>query len=345
MGWHGRLSLKTIISDRFIVEYGIDHLFQQDHTKVKDQLEVIEQRISRSHSSAFLETDYFLSKNLAFKAGLRATHHSLLNQTSFAPRFTIAQKLAPNSQISAAYGQYRQEVASDFLYHHPNLSQEKATHYLLNFNHKTDKQILRLETYYKRYQQLIKYQENVPFQYENITNEGVGYAYGLDLFWRANQLFENLDFWVSYSWIEHQRHYRNFLNEATPDFSTAHNASVVTKFWMPKLKSQLGVTCNITSGRPYENPNTAGFLNERSKIYKSINLSWAYLLSPQKILFFSISNAPGFQNNFGYEYGHQIEENGLYPGRLIRPNNDQFFFIGFFWTISSDKSRNQLDHL
>ncbi len=37
--------------------------------------------------------------------------------------------------------------------------------------------------------------------------------------------------------------------------------------------------------------------------------------------------------------------NGNFDRRSVRPAADQFFFIGFFWTISEDGTKNQLDNL
>ena len=50
---------------------------------------------------------------------------------------------------------------------------------------------------------------------------------------------------------------------------------------------------NFASGRPYDNPNSSGFLAEKTKSFNSLNLSWAYLISPQKILYVSASNVLG----------------------------------------------------
>jgi hypothetical protein len=342
-GIHARLSLKSYFGERLIAHYGVDVLHQKDGRKIYGELES-RQSISRNWWSTFFEMDYYFSKNLAFKAGGRLEHHTLTGTTSFDPRITIAQNLSKNSQISAAYGQYTQEINSDFLFYDTDLFQEQSSHYLINYNYKTEKQILRVESYYKSYQNLLKY-DNAIEGVIALDNSGDGYAYGIDLFWRANQLFKNVDCWISYSWLENKRRYLDFPVSATPQHATRHNLSVVSKIWMPKLKSQLGVTYNMTSGRPYEDPNTEGFMNERSKYFNNISLSWAYLISQQKILFVSVSNPTSFRNEFGYEFGRLPNEDGIYPGRLIRPNEDQFFFAGFFVTISTDKSKNQLNNL
>jgi outer membrane cobalamin receptor len=343
-GLHARLALKTYFGERFITQYGLDILNQSDDFSRYFGESEMGGIVSRNITGAFIETDYFFSRHLAIKTGLRVEHHSLTGKTHLNPRVTIAQKISKNSQVSAAYGLFTQEIDGEFLLHNEQLAQERSEHFLLNYNFKNDKHILRVESYYKNYRNLLAY-NGTNGSFSEVNNAGNGYAYGLDFFWRANQLIDNIDFWISYSWLEHERNYRDFPERATPAFATRHNLSVVSKIWIPRLRSQLGLTWNYTSGRPYEDPNTDGFLNERSKSFRNISLSWSYLISQQKILFVSVSNPTNFKNEFGYEFGSTPNEDGLYPGRLIRPNDDQFFFAGFFITLSKDKLKNQLNNL
>jgi hypothetical protein len=74
-------------------------------------------------------------------------------------------------------------------------------------------------------------------------------------------------------------------------------------------------------------------------------LNWAYLISQQKILYVSVNNVLGTKNINGYQYASTPDANGNFNRRALRPAADQFFFIGFFWTISEDGSDNQLDNL
>ena len=82
-----------------------------------------------------------------------------------------------------------------------------------------------------------------------------------------------------------------------------------------------------------------------TKSYNSISLNWAYLISQQKILYLSVNNVLGFKNINGYQYADTPDINGDFSRRSLRPAADQFFFVGFFWTISDDKTSNQLDSL
>ena len=101
----------------------------------------------------------------------------------------------------------------------------------------------------------------------------------------------------------------------------------------------------MTSGRPYDDPHTPAFMTERSGIFHNVSVSWAYLISQQKILFASVSNLSRFRNEFGYRFADTPDAMGNYASELIRPNDDSFFFVGFFITISPDKMKNQLDSL
>jgi hypothetical protein len=62
-------------------------------------------------------------------------------------------------------------------------------------------------------------------------------------------------------------------------------------------------------------------------------------------LYFSVNNVLSTKNVFGYEYANTPNVDGFYNRRAITPTADQFFFVGFFWTISTDKTDNQLKNL
>ena len=83
----------------------------------------------------------------------------------------------------------------------------------------------------------------------------------------------------------------------------------------------------------------------KTKGYNSLSLNWAYLITQQKILYFSVNNVFGFNNINGYQYADSPDMNGHFNRRTLRPAADQFFFVGFFWTLSDDGTENQLDNL
>jgi hypothetical protein len=179
----------------------------------------------------------------------------------------------------------------------------------------------------------------------NFNNDGTGYAKGIDVFWRQNGKIKNTDYWISYSYLDTERDYRNYPVASTPNFASQHNLSIVAKHWIPDLKSQVGFSYSFASGRTYTNPNEAGFLNSQTKNFNSLSLNWAYLIDQQKILYLSASNVLGTQNVFGYNYKDTANMHGNFDRQAILPNVNSFFFVGFFWTISADKKSNQLDNL
>ena len=131
----------------------------------------------------------------------------------------------------------------------------------------------------------------------------------------------------------------------TPSFVADHSFSVVTKYWINSLRSQIGLTHSFNSGRPYNNPNETSFMNGKTKSYNNLSLSWAYLVSQQKILYFSVSNVLGTDNVFGYQYANNPDASGQFQRRAIGQPADRFIFVGFFWTISDNKKDNQLKNL
>ena len=165
------------------------------------------------------------------------------------------------------------------------------------------------------------------------------------MFWRDDESIKNVDYWVSYSYLDTERKYQNFSTSATPSFANTHNLSVVAKYWIKDWKSQVGASYNYGSGRAYTNPNMPGFLQEKARDFNSLSLNWAYLITQQKILYVSVNNVFGFQNINGYQYSNTANVQGAFDRRALQPAADQFFFVGFFWTISDDGKENQLDTL
>jgi hypothetical protein len=268
-----------------------------------------------------------------------------LNETTFEPRAALAYKTGDKGQFSVAYGDFYQTPKQEYLKYYQNFEPEKASHYILNYIYNNNGRMLRAEAYYKDYKNLVKYDTPI-VQYNSLfTNAGAGYAKGLDLFWRDNKTIKNMEYWVSYSYIDSERDYRNYEYGVTPNYIATHNFSIVGKYWINSLRSQLGVTHTFNSGRPYDNPNEPLFMNGKTKSYNNLSLSWAWLMSQQQILYFSVSNVTGSDNVFGYEYANTPGADGQFARQAITQPADRFFFIGFFWTISSDKKANQLDNL
>ena len=345
---HLKMKLNKKISNTFKLSLGADYFttkFNESFTQ--NQATTLTNGYTSKIAAAYTEADVLVSKNFAAKIGLRASHNDLLDETTISPRVSMAYKVAKNSQFSLAYGDFTQSPNADYIkyikYH--QFESEKASHYILNFQYAKDNQTFRAEAYYKDYSNLVKYDtEDIAYN-SSFNNTGSAYAKGLDLFWRDGKSFKNLEYWISYSYIDTRRDYKNYPTAVTPNFVADHSLSVVTKYFISDWRSQVGFTNSLSSGRPYNNPNETKFMNGKTKSYNSLSFNWAYLISQQKILYFSVSNVLGTQNVFGYDYAKKPDATGFYDRKTIMPTADRFFFVGFFWTISQDKKDNQLKNL
>lgn len=343
---HIKLKLRKSFNNRFKLSFGADYFitdFKENYSEPDGF--IFNSGYNNSIAATYAEADVFFSKNLALKAGVRGSYSEILNESVVEPRISLAYKAGKKGQFSFAYGDFHQTPISDYLKYFKNFEYEKTSHYILNYMFNDDGRMFRAEAYYKDYDNLIKYNTDMPVYNSVYSNGGKGYAKGLDFFWRDSNTIKNLDYWVSYSFIDTKRNYKNYEYSVTPGYVAKHNFSIVTKYWINDLRSQLGVTYSYNSGRPYDNPNEAQFMNSMTKSYNNLSVSWAWLLSPQKILYFSVSNVAGSKNVFGYNYADTPDLNGQFARQAITQPADRFFFVGFFWTISDDKKTNQLDNL
>jgi len=343
-----KLKLRKNISNYFKLSFGADYFATKFNENFNDNVSIKTANGYDSNIAAlYTEGDILFSKNLAMKVGFRLSNNSLLDETKIAPRASIAYKFSKTSQLSFAYGDFSQTPVVDYIkyskYH--QFESEKARHYILNYQFTKPGQIFRADLYYKDYSNLVQYNTR-DIQYNSVfNNNGSGYAKGLELYWRDSNLYKNLEYWISYSYIDSERQYKNFPTMATPSFIANHSLSVVTKYFITDWKSQIGFTNSFTSGRPYNDPNQTQFMNGKTKSYNNLSFNWAYLLTTQKILYFSVSNVLGTQNVFGYDYAKSPDTNGVYQRQAVVPTADRFFFVGFFWTISQNKNENQLKNL
>lgn len=343
---HAKMKFKNRISNRFKLYFGAEYFATDfEETFKNTSVDLENYGYNNNIAASFAEADIFISKQLAFKTGLRAEYSDIFKDFTVAPRMSLAYKTTGKSQLSLAYGNFYQNPSSEILKFEQNLKSQNTSHYILNYQYNADNRIFRAEAYYKKYDNLVKYDTDFASLDSNFNNNGDGFAKGIDFFWRDSNTIKNFDYWVSYSFLDTKRNYNNYTMEAQPDFANKHNLSVVGKYWVNKWRSQIGFSYGHASGRTYTNPNKSGFLNEKTKAFNSLSLNWAYLISPQKILYASVNNALGFKNINGYQYANTPDTNGHFSRRALKPAADQFFFIGFFWTISEDKKSNQLDNL
>lgn len=343
---HTKLTLRNRVSNRFKLNFGAEYFVTDFTEDYQDEtISKVSYGFKDNLVAIFTEADIILSKKLAFKTGLRAEYDNLFDAATLAPRITMAYKTSGSSQVSLAYGRFYQNPTNEVLKFSQDLKTQNTSHYIFNYQYNGDRKLFRVEGYFKDYKNLVKYDTDFTEFNSNYTSNGFGYAKGIDVFWRDSKSLKNVDYWVSYSLLDTQRNFKNYTTKVQPSFANTHNVSVVGKYWINDWRSQVGFSYGYASGRTYTNPNKEGFLNEKTKAFNNLSLNWAYLISPQKILYASVNNVLGYKNINGYQYANTPDVNGNFDRRALQPATDQFFFVGFFWTISDDKKSNQLKNL
>ena len=343
---HLKLKFRKRFSNRIKLYAGAEQFLTDYSEDFEDpNITPIDYGFNNPISATYAEADFIFSRKFAAKLGVRGEYSGLFDQFTVSPRASLAYKTSKNSQMSIAYGDFYQQPFNDVLKFNQDLKAQKTQHYILNYQYSYKNRILRVEAFHKEYNNLVTYDSSFPSFNSFYTNQGEGYARGVDFFWRDNQSIKNTDYWVSYSYLDSERRYLNYPETATPPIANTHNLSVVGKYWIDSWRSQVGFSYNLASGRTFTNPNQPGFLNDTTKSFNSVSINWAYLISQQKILYFSINNVFGFNNINGFQYANTPNANGVYSRRPLYPAADQFFFVGFFWTLSDDGKENQLDNL
>ena len=302
-------------------------------------------------AALFAETDIYVTNNLAAKLGARFEHSSIIDKANIAPRLSVAYKVGKDASVSAAYGIFYQKPENSQLFFTQNLGYTKAVHYIVNYQKLSNDRIFRVEAYYKKYDNLVK---TIPinYQFANYDNSGSGYARGAELFFRDKKTIKNLDYWISYSFLDTKRDYLNFPGQMTPNFAAKNTVSLVVKRFIMKWKTGISGTYSFASGRPYYNmqwneSSKTFFLADqgKTKAYNTLGLSAYYVPSVGKtnaktntVLFASVTNVLGYNLVYNYNYSY----NGMNREAIVPPAK-RFFFVGAFFSWGIDRSQDAIN--
>ncbi len=311
----------------------------------------IQEALTEKLFAAFAETDIYLTNNVAMKAGARAEHSSLLDKWNVSPRLSLAYKLATSSQLSFAYGIFYQNPERQYL---PALSKTgfaEATHYILQYQKLTGKQTFRTEVFYKEYNNLYKTSSAYGRQLVE-SNNGYGYAKGVEFFWRDKKTIKNFDYWISYSFLDTKRDFLQFPTAIAPSFAAKHTASLVMKKFVTNLKSMFNASYTYASGRPYynlmsDNQGKTTIADQgKTKSFNNLSISINYLPNIAKagankfsVFVFSINNVLGSNNVFGYNYSNDGKTK-----QAILPPSRRFIYLGCFLSFGIDRTDNAINN-
>jgi hypothetical protein len=312
-------------------------------------------------SAAFVETDLGFSNQLSAKIGVRAEHSSYLGKSNIAPRLALAYRFAKDWTTSFAYGLFYQNPESKYINGPANLSFQQSQHYIFQVQRTTDRRSLRFEAFYKKYDDLLKVKnlEYVDGQNQYVqtadNNSGNGYAKGLELFWRDKKTFENIDYWISYSFLDSKRDFLNYPVSLKPNFASEHTISAVAKRFVPKWKTGFNLSYTYAKGRPYYDIATKDvngelkyFVRNEGSLrdYNALNFSVNYLPNLGKkdakaftVLVLSVTNALGSKNIYGYNFSMDGSRNSA-----VVPPVNTFVFIGAFISFGVDKTQDAINN-
>jgi outer membrane receptor for ferrienterochelin and colicin len=335
--------------------FGGEYLYYRDQNDFSNKFIRNSKSKTEDHfKAAFVETDIYITNDVAAKVGGRLEHSSQLDKSNIVPRVSVAYKVGPQAQASVAYGIFYQKPEKEnFLrnYAYSDLLYSKATHYIANYQKVSRDYTFRLEAFYKKYNELVKtYARGNAI--DSFSNGGFGNAKGIELFWRDRKTFKNVDYWISYSYLDTKRDYLNFPYAIQPNFAANHTANLVLKKFVTKLKTQFNGSYTFSTGRPYydirmDNVTGKFIIADHGKTipYHSMSFSVNYLPSIGKqdakkftVFVFSVNNVFGSDQVFGYNYSY----NGSRKEPIL-PTARRFFFFGCFISFGVDRSEDVIN--
>ncbi len=339
-----RTTLTRSFEDNNNLLFGMEGHHAQYDLAVQQDVKKHDYSLIDDYGALFNESEFYITRKLAGRVGIRGEYSSLASGFNVAPRFSLAYKTGAYSQVSMAGGKFYQTPDYQYYYQNKNLQFEQATHAILNYQFIKNKRTFRVEGYYKNYDNLVReypsqmgYFDANPQRFPSgkTDNSGYGFAKGIDVFFRDSKTIKNGDLWVNYSFCDSKRLFSNYLTETQPTFVSNHNLNVVYKHFIAKPMMTISATYSYTSGRPYYNPNNPIFLSERTPDVHNTSLWINYLTNIKNnfmVIYLSVDNILGTKNVYNYRYSADGKTR-----TEITPAAYRMIMVGTYITISKKK--------
>lgn len=337
-----------------VIRFGADYFYSKEKSTYTlfDGTKFAES-VTDNLESVFAEADVFITNSLAAKVGTRVEHSALVNKFNIAPRVSVAYKFRDNSQASFAYGLFYQNPERKFLPAVASLDYSRAAHYILQYQKMGNDRTFRVEAFYKKYTDLYKTTTSPTGREAAFNNNGFGDAKGLELFFRDKKTFKNVDYWISYSYLDTKRDYLNYPQAITPSFAANHTAAFVIKKFVTKWKTGFNLSYNFATGRPYYYFAYNSTLNKyvigdagKTINYNSASFSVNYLPSIGKkdpkafvVWVLGINNVLGQKQVFNYNYNNDGSRK-----EAVTPPSKRFIYIGCFLSFGIDRTQDAINN-
>ena len=349
-----RVVLDKKLNGLNVIRFGADYFYSREKSTYTlfDGTKFTES-VTDNLESVFAEADVFITNELAAKIGSRVEHSQIVNKWNVAPRLSIAYKFRNNSQASFAYGLFYQNPERKYLPAVASLDFSRAAHYILQYQKIGNDRTFRIEAFYKKYTDLYKTTTSPTGREVAFNNNGFGDAKGLELFFRDKKTFKNVDYWISYSYLDTKRDYLNYPQAITPSFAANHTAAFVVKKFVTKWKTGFNLSYNFATGRPYYYFAYNSILNKyvigdagKTINYNSASFSVNYLPSIGKkdpkafvVWVLGINNVFGQKQVFNYNYNNDGSRK-----EAVTPPSKRFIYIGCFLSFGIDRTQDAINN-
>ncbi len=350
-----RLVLEKKLAGLNTIRFGTEYLYSEEKTAYTlFNGTVFNESVKDNMVAGFAETDFYITNNIAAKLGVRTEHTAILNKWNVAPRASLAYKFKDNSQASFAYGIFYQNPERKYLpAANSGLDFARAAHYILQYQKVSNNRVFRTEIFYKEYNNLFKTSTGPTGRDAAANNNGFGYARGFEIFWRDKKSIKNLDYWISYSFLDTKRDFLNYPAEIQPAFAATHTASLVLKKFVLPWKTGFNASYSFASGRPYYNlkyDNGTGkyLIADQGKTinYNSLGFSLNYLPNLGKtnkktfiVWVLSVTNVLGQKQVFSYNYSTLSDRK-----EAVTPASKRFVYVGCFISFGIDRTQDAINN-
>lgn len=295
---------------------------------------------SKNHTGrigSYIESQIKFTKEFFTIIGVRGDYHTLSKTFNVDPRLSWGYNFMKDNSIRGAIGLYHQYPSLEYYSQSTNnsLKQEEAIHYILGYEiNKMDGLFLfRLETYYKKYNNLVLLDNN-GYLY---NSDGYGYAKGIDVFLKS-KITNKYSAWISYSYTDSKRLQYNSVVQSPANYDLTHTVSVVGSYDItPNLTT--GITYKVSTGKPYtpiigsyfdstQNlyaPVYADYNTGRFPTYQRVDVNLQYIFSlfnKFAVAVFQINNLLNQKNLYGYTYNFDYSDRI----EIISTNRRQVYF-------------------
>jgi len=312
----------------------------------------LDERYATQRWGAYSEVEAQLSRRWMGSGGVRVDYHNLARESVIDPRLSLRYNFSKETNARMSWGVYHefpQPALFDQQSGNPSLHAQSAQHVIAGFEHANDLFMIRVEAYHKVYHSMVLRNKAC-----NYTNDGRGYAQGVDLFLKYGGFLQTpYSGWISYSYLRSRRLQardlvdRYVYEEAPSSFDITHNLTVVAKAQVIQFLSA-GVTFHYATGRPetpvigavyrpegaYYEPIQGPINSERLPDFVRVDATLSYFLpfgdSNSAVFYFSVSNVLDRANAVRLEYSRDYSER-----RLRTSDYRRFIYFGVGLSIGS----------